>query len=143
MTKTKGFTLIESLVALAIFSLVVMAGSTAFSGLSNRLNLERAAWGIRARLSQARVKSIWEGIPVRVHFNSSGCDLEEFDDLTKSWRTEERERLDGVRIEANNNPVFHPTGTVSNLATILVSNSKGRYKITLAISGRIRTLRVF
>jgi len=141
MTRTDGFTLIESLVALAICSLVVMAGSTAFSGLSNRLRLERAAWGVRACLSQARVKSIWEGIPVRAHFNSTGYDLEEFDELTKSWRIGEREKLDGVLIEANNNPVFHPTGTVSNLATILVSNSRGSYRITLAISGRIKTIR--
>jgi len=121
---------------------MIMAGSTAFSGLSNRLHLEQAAWGVRARLNQARVKSIWEGIPVRVRFNSSGCDLEEFDELTKTWRREERGKMDGVRIEANNHPVFHPTGTVSNLATILVFNSKGKYKITVAISGRIRTLRL-
>jgi hypothetical protein len=46
--------------------------------------------------------------------------------------------LEGVNIQANNSPVFHPQGTVSNLASIMISNTWGSYKITLAISGRIR-----
>jgi len=60
----------------------------------------------------------------------------------KTWRTVQTEFLEGVRIEANNSPIFHPTGTVTGLATILVSNSRGAYRITLAISGRIKVVKI-
>lgn len=47
--------------------------------------------------------------------------------------------LEGVNVEANNSPLFHPEGTVSNLASIYVFNSWGKYRITIAITGRIKT----
>ena len=34
-----------------------------------------------------------------------------------------------------------PQGTVSDLASITVANARGSYRITVAITGRIRTVR--
>jgi hypothetical protein len=93
-------------------------------------------------LNQARIRSVWEGVSVRVRLSSGAIALEQYDETGKTWRTLQTEFLEGVRIEANNSPIFHPTGTVTGLATILVSNSRGSYRITLAISGRIKVVKI-
>jgi hypothetical protein len=82
------------------------------------------------------------GEPVRVRFLPGGFDLETRDETTGVWTLRRSARLEGVSVRANNAPVFHPQGTVSGLATITVSNAKGAYAITIAITGRIRTSRI-
>jgi len=138
----KGFTLVEAVIVLALVSLLILAGSESVSGLAPRYQLQRAVWEVRARLNQARIRSVWEGISVRVRLSSAAIALEQYDEGGKTWRTVQTEFLEGVRIEANNSPIFHPTGTVTGLATILVSNSRGAYRITLAISGRIKVVKI-
>jgi prepilin-type N-terminal cleavage/methylation domain-containing protein len=138
----KGFTLVEAVIVLALVSLLILVGSGSISGLAPRYQLQRAVWEVRARLNQARIRSVWEGISVRVRLSSGAIALEQYDEGGKTWRTVQTEFLEGVRIEANNSPIFHPTGTVTGLATILVSNSRGAYRITLAISGRIKVVKI-
>jgi hypothetical protein len=82
------------------------------------------------------------GEPVRVRFVPSGFVLERYDAAASAWRASRRTVLDGVAVRANNAPIFHPQGTVSNMATVTVSNARGTYRITVAITGRIRTVRV-
>jgi hypothetical protein len=43
-----------------------------------------------------------------------------------------------VILSSTNNPIFHPRGTASNLATVTLSNSAGEKKITIAITGRVK-----
>ena len=138
----KGFTLVEAVIVLALVSLLILAGSGSISGLAPRYQLQRAVWEVRARLNQARIRSVWEGVSVRVRLSSGAIALEQYDEKGKTWKTLQTEFLEGVRIEANNSPIFHPTGTVTGLATILVSNSRGSYRITLAISGRIKVVKI-
>jgi len=138
----KGFTLVEAVIVLALVSLLILAGSGSISGLAPRYQLQRAVWEVRARLNQARIRSVWEGVSVRVRLSSGAIALEQYDEKGKTWKTLQTEFLEGVRIEANNSPIFHPTGTVTGLATILVSNSRGTYRITLAISGRIKVVKI-
>ena len=45
-------------------------------------------------------------------------------------------------VKINSSPVFSPTGSVSPLCSIFVKNSKYQYKITLSISGRIKTTEI-
>jgi len=139
--REKGMTLIEATIVLALISLLILAGAESVSGIAPRYQLQRAVWEVRARLNQARIRSVWEGISVRVRLSSASIALDQYDEEGKTWRTMQTEFLEGVRIEANNSPIFHPTGTVTGLATILVSNSRGAYKITLAISGRIKVVK--
>jgi prepilin-type N-terminal cleavage/methylation domain-containing protein len=138
----KGFTLVEAVIVLALVSLLILAGSGSISGLAPRYQLQRAVWEVRSRLNQARIRSVWEGVSVRVRLSSGAIALEQYDEKGKTWKTLQTEFLEGVRIEANNSPIFHPTGTVTGLATILVSNSRGTYRITLAISGRIKVVKI-
>jgi prepilin-type N-terminal cleavage/methylation domain-containing protein len=136
----KGFSLLETIIGLALISLVILGSSGAFIGRAPRHRLNRAAWEIQTRLNYARHKAIFEGHPFRVRFGMDGYIVEEFDSVINIWRPEATGSCEGVLIKANNMPTFHPVGTVSNLATITISNAAGICRITLAISGRIRVV---
>ncbi len=134
----KGFSLLEAVAVLAIASLMILAATTPLLNLSPKYRLKKAAGEINARLNYARYRAIFEGKPVRMIFRPSGYVIEKYDSSPKKWRPVLSGTVEGVSVEANNSPVFYPVGTVSNLATIILSNSWGTCKLTLAISGRIR-----
>lgn len=140
--RSPGFTLLEAMVVLALVSILFLAGGVPASRSAARFGLERAVWEVRARLNQARIRSIWEGVPTRLRIERAGFSLETYDVDTKTWKPIESGRWEGVVVEANNTPVYHPTGSVTGMATILVSNSRGAYRITLAITGRIKATKL-
>jgi len=133
-----GFSLIEVVISIAILGLIIALLSNSFTHQTPKYQLKRATWEIYSRLNYARYKAIYRGTKYKVSFESNGYALESFDEPKSEWRAEERSFLDGVTITANNSPIFHPRGTVSNLASIFVQNSRGQYKISIAISGRIK-----
>jgi prepilin-type N-terminal cleavage/methylation domain-containing protein len=139
--RPKGFTLIEAVMALAIAGLCALGGTHAVHRLVPKLQLRSGIWEVTSGLGQARFRAIMSGEPVRVRFVPSGFVFERYDEEAGVWRTHRQIPLPGVAVRANNAPVFHPQGTVTGLATILVSNSRGSYRITIAITGRIRTVR--
>jgi len=136
----RGFSLLEMVIVLALISLVIYGASNAFLGRAPGHRLHKAAWEIHTRLNYARHKAIFEGHPFRVRFKPAGYTVEEYDAAINQWLPEASGSCEGVTIEANNTPTFHPVGTVSNLTTIKISNTAGSYRITLAISGRIRVI---
>ncbi len=137
----RGFTLIETVIILAVLGILLIIGSHSLLSVAPRYRLETAAGEIRTGLNAARFKAIFETTSVRVRFSGGGFSTERYDSENAAWTLVSRKVLEGVRIEANNAPIFTAMGTVSGLATITVSNTWGAYKITLAISGRIKTLR--
>lgn len=138
----KGFTLLESVIALAVLSILIGTVATPVSHMASRIRLDRATWEIQAKLNEARMLSLWEGVMTRIRFAEGGYSLEAFQPGSNSWKGQGRAFPEGVCVKANNNPIFLPTGAVSGLATILISNSRGAYKITLAITGRIKLARI-
>lgn len=134
----RGFTLLEVMISLFILAIMLSIASLSFLNLSPKYRLKKAAWEINSRLNYARYKAIFKGIKVRIKFDSKSYAIESYDQKQKKWASEQRYFLEGVRLQANNTPTFYPGGTVSNLASIYISNSWGKYKITLAISGRIK-----
>jgi hypothetical protein len=134
----KGTTLIE--VALVIFILAVLAviASFSFIDLSPKYQLKKAVWEINSQMNYARFKAIFYETPFRIKFDSSGYKVEKYEASHKIWALDRFGFLESVALRSNNTPTFHPKGTVSNLASIYVSNSWGSYKITLAITGRIK-----
>lgn len=137
----RGFTLIEAVLALALAGLFALGGAYTVQRLVPKLNLQSGIWEVTAGLNQARFRAIMSGESVRVRFVSSGFAFDRYDETSGSWQTSRTVTLPGVLVRANNAPVFHPQGTVSDLATIFVSNARGGYRITVAITGRVKTVR--
>jgi prepilin-type N-terminal cleavage/methylation domain-containing protein len=137
-TSKKGFSLVEALVATFIVAIIVGVASTSFLNLAPKYKLISAVREINSRLNYARYKSIFEGVKVRIKFDQHSYAVETYDEEQNEWRREREYFLKGVTLQANNSPTFHPVGTVSNLASIYITNSWGKYKVTLAISGRIK-----
>ncbi len=134
----QGFSLVEVLICLFILSIMIGLSSSSLFSLSPKYKLQKAVWEIRSRLNFARYRAVFEGEKVRVSFNSQQYKIEQYNEYQDLWMVKLENILDGVTVKANNNPFFHPGGTVSNLASIFVSNSWGEYKITIAITGRIK-----
>lgn len=139
---TRGFSLIESLIALALLGIIVAAAALPFVKTSPKYSLIKAVREIHSRLNYARYKSIYLGTKVRLRMESDSYLIEIWDKTAAVWRPGPKRYLERAAIEANNTPTFHPVGTVSNLCTIHVKNSWGYYRISLAISGRIKVIRV-
>lgn len=142
LTKKKGFTLTETIISLSILALIAVAVSASFLNKAPMYRLQSAVREVHSRLNYARYKAIFEGIKVRVGFDTTSYTIEKYSEEQKEWKLEKKYSLQGVTLQANNSPVFHPSGTVSNLASITISNSWGTYRITLAISGRIKTMKI-
>jgi prepilin-type N-terminal cleavage/methylation domain-containing protein len=140
--RERGFSLAEVLVASFIVAIILGFASTSFLNLAPKYRLKSAVREINSRLNYARYKSIFEGVKVRIKFDQHSYAIEIYDEEKNQWRRERAYFLDGVTLQANNSPTFHPMGTVSNLASIYISNSWGKYKITLAISGRIKIIQL-
>jgi prepilin-type N-terminal cleavage/methylation domain-containing protein len=137
----RGYSLLETVVSLAILAILLGIASTSFLQLAPKYGLQNAVWEINSGLVNARYKAIFEGTAMRVKFNPSGYAIEKYDEEREIWRRERECFLKGISIQANNTPTFYPEGSVSNIASINVFNSWGRYRITLAISGRIKIVR--
>ncbi len=134
----RGFSLVETLASFFVLGIILSLASTSFLNLAPKYKLNSAVREINSRLNYARYKSIFEGVKVRIKFDQHSYAIETYDEEQNEWRQEREYFLRGVTLQANNSPTFHPVGTVSNLASIYISNSWGKHKITLAISGRIK-----
>ena len=139
--RRKGFTLVEAVLALALAGLFAFGGAYAVGRLAPRFQLQSGIWEVTSGLNQARFRAILSGTSVRVRFAAPGFVTEIYDEAEGGWRRSRVVALPGVLVRANNAPVFHPQGTVSSLASISVWNERGAYRITVAITGRIRTVR--
>ena len=139
---TRGFSLIEALASFFVLGIILSLASTSFLNLAPKYKLSSAVREINSRLNYARYKSIFEGVKVRIKFDQHSYAIETYDEEKNEWKRERQYFLRGVTLKANNSPTFHPVGTVSNLASIYISNSWGKHKITLAISGRIKIIRL-
>jgi len=135
-----GFTLLEAVIYLCIVGMLLGITGMAFIHRSPRHYLDKAAWEIYSRMNQARFRAILERRKIRFSFTGSGYIVEEFDPASSEWKELHRRTLEEVRIEANNSPIFHPRGTVSSLTSIYVSNLAGRFRISLAMSGRLKVI---
>ncbi len=137
-----GFTLFEAVVSMALIAMLVYIGSTSFLKMAPRFELEKAVWSVRSTLNAVRYRALYEGSTFRVRFEGPAYCIERYDDDAKAWILASQTSLESVSVGSNNSPVFTPEGTVTGLATITISNSWGSYKLTLAITGRIKTTRI-
>ncbi|MDD8021394.1 MAG: GspH/FimT family protein [Acidobacteriota bacterium] len=132
-----GYSLLETVISMSIVLAVIFIGSS-LKPDTRKHQLKTAVNQIYSNLSLARFRAIRQQVPVKVSFKENFCQLSEFDSQRSFWVIKSRRFLEGVQVTANNTPVFYPQGTVSNLASIKISNERGLYLITVAITGRLK-----
>lgn len=100
---------------------------------------------LRSDFLKARMKAVQEGNKYRITFvdshqyrildddNNNGVP----DFSEKVISRDLHSEFHGLTLESTNNPIFHPRGTASNLATVTLSNSSGSKKIKIGITGRV------
>jgi len=136
----KGFSLLETILSLFLIGILIGLSSLSFMDKPPKYRLKKAVWEINSKMNLARYKAIFENAKFRIKFIESGYKIEKYNPEKKTWVMEMKKTLEGVNIKASNSPIFHPFGTVSNLASIYISNEAGKYRISLAISGRIKII---
>jgi len=138
----KGMSMFEVVVTLAILGILVGFAAIPLVNPAPKYRLLKAVREIHSRMNYARYKAICTGSKVRLRFDPNGFRTETWDKTNSQWIPGPKEFIKGAAIEANNVPTFHPKGTVSNLCTINIFNTWGHFKLSLAISGRIKITQI-
>jgi type IV fimbrial biogenesis protein FimT len=142
-----GFTVTELFIVIALISILAVIAIPNIMNEIPKYRLNGAARQVVGDLMQARMKATRLNRKVKIYFTAGNqyrlCDdidndgtVDNCEGDAKVWNIEDN--FKGVTLTSNNNPIFNPRGTASNLATISVANTAGTKSITVAITGRVR-----
>ena len=148
-SKGRGFTLLEMMAVLAVFSVITAFAIPRFMSMLPGMRLNGAARQIMEDLMAARMEAVKRNDSVKVAFGRPGhnryqirvlCDTD--DDGTVDRRMilvtrNIRDNYHDVNLRATRNPIFFPRGTAYG-TTVRVSNSSGTKSVRLAITGRVK-----
>jgi Tfp pilus assembly protein FimT len=128
----------ESCLAVAIISTITIMAVPSFIEVRETYAVNAAARHVAGRMHATRIRAISQNRDCRVRVTSSMSYLIECENST--WTpVEYNETPNGIRISANAVPEFHRRGNVSPMATITVSNGRGRQRsVIVNNAGRIR-----
>ena len=142
----QGFSLTELVMVMGIVVILGLLSQTWLGSQLPKWRLNGAARQLVSDLMAAKMKAVTQGTKHRVSFLDSHryTVLEDKNNNGKPDRGEPLVERDvqnaygDVTLMSTNNPIFHPRGTASNLATVTVSNSAGTTTITVGITGRVK-----
>lgn len=130
-TKSKGFTLVELMVVIAVMAVIATMALPSFSTLINKQNLSKSSRELSTILSQARSKAAIERRMVTVQLNSKAANT----DNQLNWSPTGGATLSGATASI----VFQPNGLVQNATSdttfkICDSATDAKYATTISIS---------
>lgn len=143
----RGFTLTELMIVVALMAILAAIAVPSIMAQMPKYRLNGAARQVLGDLVAARMQAVSLNKRVKVFFDNNHqyriCDDANSDGTvadgegnvqTKDIQTEYHD----VIFASNNDPIFQPNGTASNLATITLSNTSGSRSITISSAGRVR-----
>ena len=144
ITRVAGFTLIELMVTVAIIGLVARVATVNMIREIPRYRLTSAATQLAWSFRALRMRAISQHHMVTVTFTNSHVYTVWTDrndngssDSGEVQTTDFSGAYPGVQLDSTTNPVFNPTGTVTNLPTITLTNPSGTKTLTMNILGDI------
>jgi type IV fimbrial biogenesis protein FimT len=148
MDRTAGFTLMEMIVVVAVFSILAAIAIPSFMSLLPGMRLNGAARQVLGDLMTARMKAVKLNQRTKVFFDNRYqyriCDDADNNDTVTSGEGDVEDKsiqanYQDVSFDLNNtsDPVFFPKGTATN-RTITLQNSSGSKRITISIAGRVK-----
>ena len=133
----RGLTVTELLVATYLLSLVLLLGVPGLNSFLARTRIRSNVQMVYSALNTARYQAIKRNVRVKVELQDQTIFLKIKEG--KYWRPFRFISLyEGVHISSNGSPVFHPTGRASPLCSFLLDYKHLRYKVSLAITGRLK-----
>ena len=145
--KESGFTLIELIIIIAILAIFAGIAVPNFLSYMPKHRLNGAARQVMGDLMAARMKAVSQNNEFKIFFLANGHEYMILDDDDNDgtadggeW-TETKDIQNGyqdVTIGSNNDPIFSPRGTATNLPTITLTNPSGSKIITISIAGRVK-----
>lgn len=139
--KNSGLTVVELLIAIAIFSLVLRIGFSGFNWFKSRVCINSTLRTITSALNTARYQAIEKNRSVKICLEGNRLNLKtKSDGQWNPFMGFDLERK--ISVSMNAAPVFFPTGFVSPLCSVTIRNEKYEYKITISIAGRIKVIKI-
>ena len=144
-----GLTIVELMVTVSILGILASVAVPNVLGEMPKFRLNGAAQQLVGDLMSARMLAVRNNRKVKIFFGSdyqykicqNTDDDETVDDCEGEYKIVNiQDTYKGITINSNNNPIFHPRGNASNLATISLTNSSGTKEIKIAITGRIQII---
>ena len=140
MKKTKGFTLIELIVTMAILALLIGIGALRFDFLSNYQEIIEVESVVRA-INEARNSAISSGYAYSVKFSEreNMVQINSEREFTKNGKKDdngtEKIYLQKLKVVGEDNIVkFNATGAPDNPGKYQLNGSKKKYIITIEIA---------
>jgi Tfp pilus assembly protein FimT len=128
----------ESCLAVAIFVTIAMIAVPPLMDIREDYLVSAAARQIAGRMHAARIRAVSENRDCRLRVTSPATysiECEHTGWIPLEYGTTPK----GIRITANAVPEFHRRGNVSPMATLTLSNARGRQRsVIVNIAGRIR-----
>jgi len=145
--KQSGFTLIEMMIIITILAVFAGIAVPNFLSYMPKSRLNGAARQVMGDLMGARMKAVSQNNEFKIFFSANGHEYTILDDDDNDGTADGGELTEtkdihpeyhDVTIGFNNNPIFSPRGTATNLPTITLTNTSGSKSITISSAGRVR-----